>query len=88
MRLLEQYQSLFSWLAGCTVVIGLTIEIEMGKIVRELVWPLARKTWYSVRKEPEAVLQAGIIEPSVSPWKSPLVIVPKPEGTIHICLDF
>lgn len=34
------------------------------------------------------MLEADIIEESKSPWRSPLVTVPKPDGTIRVCADF
>lgn len=44
--------------------------------------------WRAVKQEITQMLKLDIIEESQSPWRSPLVIVPKPDGTIRVCVDF
>ncbi len=42
----------------------------------------------SLRKEVEMMRELGVIEPSMSEWCSPVVIVPKKDGSLRVCIDF
>jgi len=41
-----------------------------------------------VEEELDKMLREGIIEPSSSPWASPLTMVPKKDGSVRICGDY
>lgn len=41
-----------------------------------------------VRKLLDELKEKGIISPSKSPWASPIVIVPKKDGSIQLCIDY
>ena len=51
-------------------------------------YKIPQKLEEEVNKEIEKMLQLGIIRASMSPWASPVVIVPKPDGTIRFCMDY
>lgn len=42
----------------------------------------------AVKDEIASLLRQGIIRPSKSPWNSPAVIVPKPNGRIRLCVNY
>ncbi|GBN22626.1 Retrovirus-related Pol polyprotein from transposon 297 [Araneus ventricosus] len=41
-----------------------------------------------LKKELESLLPEGIIEECESPYASPVVLVPKPNGSIRLCIDY
>ena len=41
-----------------------------------------------IRRQVEVLLKNNIIQPSVSLWSSPIVLVKKPNGTFRFCIDY
>ena len=41
-----------------------------------------------IEKEVDKMLAIDLIEPCKSPWASPVVLIPKPDGSIRFCIDF
>ena len=48
--------------------------------------PFALRT--EVAKQLRSMQEAGVIQPSSSPWASPVVMVRKRDGTHRFCMDF
>jgi len=51
-------------------------------------WRLPAAAKEAIHEECVRMLSADVIEPSVSPWLSPVVLVRKRDGTIRFCVDF
>jgi hypothetical protein len=43
---------------------------------------------FEIKKQIQELLDKGVIMPSTSPCGSPIVLVPKKDGTWHMCVDF
>ena len=66
------------------------MKIHTGDIVPRKV--AARRMPFAVRQEVAKQLQkmqeSGVIEPSDSPWSSPVVLVRKKDGSLRFCVDY
>ena len=95
-QLLNKYQAAFSSSSediGHTELITMDIDMGMSQPVsqRPYTLPLKHHDW--VKKEIEQLECAGVIEKSLSPWASPIVIVPKKSGPgeppkRRMCVDY
>lgn len=89
---LTRYSHLFheqdpSFLKSATVAEH-HINTENHQPVRSAPYRVSPKEREAIRNQVDEMLQAGIIEPSSSPWSSPVVMVPKKNGELRFCIDY
>ncbi len=87
-RLQTEFADVFSPLPGRTNLIQHHIEMEPGVVVRSRPYWLPEHKKKVVHLELEAMLEMGVIEESHSDWASPIVLVPKTDGSVRFCVDY
>ncbi len=87
-RLQKEFADVFSPLPGRTNLIQHHIETEPGIVVRSRLYRLPEHKKKVVQSELEAMLEMGVIEESRSDWESPIVLVPKTDGSVRFCVDY
>ncbi|XP_078533942.1 uncharacterized protein LOC144820212 [Lissotriton helveticus] len=87
-RALFSVQPVFSSLPGHSTVVEHAIHTEPGKTVRQRPYRIPEARRAIIQEETNQMLKMGIIEPSSSSWNSPIVLVPKPDGSTRFCIDF
>ena len=78
---------------GQTKLIEMEIDTGLSPPVSSRPYSLALKHYEWVKKEIEILEKSGVIEESISPWASPIVVVPKKSGPgeaprRRLCVDF
>ncbi len=87
-HLIGQFSVVFSSVLGKTQLVRHDIKTPPGVIVKQRPYLIPEARWQAIEEEIQQMLKLGVIEPSRSPWSSPIVLVPKPDGTLRFCNDF
>lgn len=82
------FSDVFSSVPGKTQLVRHDIKTPPGVIVKQRPYRIPEARRQAIEEEIQQMLKLGVIEPSRSPWSSPIVLVPKPDGTLHFCNDF
>ncbi|KAJ8050863.1 hypothetical protein HOLleu_04222 [Holothuria leucospilota] len=85
-RVLNSYSEIFSDVPGRTVEHH--IELVHREPVRQGAYRMPHAWRDPVKKELNQMLELGIIEPTTSTYASPIVVVPKPDGSVRVCTDY
>ena len=90
-QLLQQYEDIFAATPtelGCTDKLQHRINTGGCKPIRQPVRRIPQHQREEVRSLLKDMLQKEVIEPSSSPWASPIVLVKKKDGSTRFCVDY
>lgn len=80
--------SLFKETPGFTSLVQHKIRLKKDAPVRQRSYRIPERLVPVLQKEIMLMLELGIIEVSSSEWCSPIVLVPKKDGSSRFCIDF
>ncbi|RUA04454.1 MAG: hypothetical protein DSY43_06235 [Gammaproteobacteria bacterium] len=87
-KVLEDFSDVFSGIPDRTSAAVHTIDTGDASPTRLHPYKVPQAILDAYNTEIDKMLEMKIIRPSVSPWASPVVIVPKPDKTIRFCVDY
>ncbi|XP_068207579.1 uncharacterized protein [Palaemon carinicauda] len=87
-ELVREYEDIFTDIPGTSNKGEHKIELTSHEPVRSKPYPVPYGVRASLRKEIKDMLDMGIIQESVSPYASPVVMVKKSDGSNRVCIDF
>jgi len=87
-QLLSEF-SCFNDLSGSTTVATHCIELKAGsKPVTQSPYRVNSEKDDLIGAEINKMKDMGVIEDGHSPWASPVVLIPKPDGSVRFCIDY
>ena len=87
--ILKKYPSVFQDKLGRTQTVSHDIRVLPNTSpIRSLRYSYSREKEEEIKKQVREMERMGIIEPSSSPWSSPVVLIKKNDGTFRFCVDY
>ncbi|XP_048255087.1 uncharacterized protein LOC125381692 [Haliotis rufescens] len=87
-ELVSEFRDVLSDLPGKVDCMQYKIKLTCNEPIRSKPYPLPHHMRDVVAKEIQSMLDMGVIEPSHSPYASPIVLVKKADETYRFCTDF
>ena len=88
LTVLDEYKGNQPIKLGCTDLVQHKIDTEGHEPIKQRYYPLSPSMQEIMDKELDKMLKEDIVEPSSSPWSSPVVLVKKPDSTYRFCVDY
>jgi hypothetical protein len=87
-QVLDEFKEIFSDFPGRTDLVDHDIELIDDKPIRQHPYRMHPEKLKYLKKEVDEMLDLGLIERSSSSYSSPVVMVPKPDNTLRVCIDY
>ena len=87
-NIVREFYDVFSDKPGRTTLTEHKIETGSARPIRQQPYRLPHAYRDTVQKDLREMEEAGIITRSTSEWASPVVLVPKKDGTLRMCVDY
>ena len=73
---------------GTTRLVEHPIDVQEAQPVRQRPYRVPETKRQQIAKEVQKMLLSNIIQPSASPWSSPVLLLEKPNGEFRFCVDY
>lgn len=87
-RGVHAFPDLFSDVPTCTSVLQHDIEVGDTRPIRQHAYRVNQTKRQAMQQEVSYLVDHGLAVPSTSPWSSPCILIPKPDGTNRFCTDY
>lgn len=86
--LIQSFPQIFGDVPKQTDVLYHDIDVQNAVPIKQHPYRVNATKRAIMKKEVEYLLHEGLAEPSVSPWSSPCLLVPKADGSVRFCTDY
>lgn len=87
-KVISDFNCLFSDVPKQTNVLQHDIVVNGARPIKQHAYRVNAVKKSIMRQEVSYLLENDLAKPSCSPWSSPCLLVPKPDGTFRFCTDF
>ncbi len=87
-KVISDFNCLFSDVPKQTNVLQHEIVVNGARPIKQHAYRVNAVKKSIMRQEVSYLLENDLAKPSCSPWSSPCLLVPKPDGTFRFCTDF
>ncbi|KAJ8018540.1 hypothetical protein HOLleu_43415 [Holothuria leucospilota] len=87
-QIIGRYPRVFRSTPGRTTLVEHDVDVKDSPPIKQQPYRMNPMKQEIVKKEIQYMLENNLISPSNSPWSSPVLLVPKEDGTQRLCIDY